>query len=132
MTFNASATKSHRLLEPCASAALLSFISSHLLRQALLHLRRFLAPRYRSWGLCCELATATGASTTEQKRSGCLPPVMRGASLSFPAAEWYMETVNNHAGTYSMTCDAQKMTSGTFKLPMLLLDGYSDTTLVWF
>ena len=83
MTFNASATKSHRLLEPCASAALLSFISSHLLRQALLHLRRFLAPRYRSWGLCCELATATGASTTEQKRSGCLPPVMRGASLSF-------------------------------------------------
>ena len=28
-----------------------------------------------------------------------------------------------------MNCDAQKMISGTFKLPMLLLDGYSDTTL---
>ena len=39
MTFNASATKSHRLhrlRKPCASAALFSFISSHLLRQRLL------------------------------------------------------------------------------------------------
>ena len=86
MTFIASATKSHRLLEPllpCFSCSVEFLFRLICYDKLVFTLVTRVGPLLLwPWGLRYELATAAGASTTDQKRSGCLPPVVRGASLS--------------------------------------------------
>ena len=135
MTVIASAAKSHRLLEP-----LLPCFSCFV--EFLFRLICYDSARFDTCDSSRPLATffVLGSDLRVGDGSGCFyyrqeelrlldPPCKGGIAVPLLRQNGTQRQCNNHAGTYSMNCDEQKMASVTLMLLLLPLDGHSDTEL---